>query len=80
MTDEELDLAVRVYNHREPFCPYLMEFFSGRQVPVDSREGVAFLAKLLWLYRGPSKAQSIFPGSSVCRLLDIIDDLDRGNP
>ena len=73
MTDEELDKALRVYNHRQPFQPYLVEFFSGDKIRVEYREAIAFLSNLLWLYRGKGKSQSLFTSSSVCRLLDMIE-------
>jgi hypothetical protein len=70
VTNEELEAALRAYNHRQPFRPYLVEFMSGVQVRVNHREAIA-LFKPLWHYRGPKKAQALFPSSSVCRLLDI---------
>jgi hypothetical protein len=70
MTNDELEAALRAYNRRQPFRTFLLEFISGTQVRVENREAVAFF-KPLWLYRGPSRAQALFPSSCVCRLLDI---------
>jgi hypothetical protein len=69
VTDAELERSLRAFNRRRPFRAYLLEFISGAQVLVEHREAVAFFSPL-WLYRGSSKAQAIFPSSSVCRLLD----------
>lgn len=71
MTDEELERALRIFNRRQPFRPFLMEFMSGVQVRVDHREAIALFTNL-WYYRGPNQAQALFPSSSVCRLLDIL--------
>jgi hypothetical protein len=49
-----------------------MEFVSGLQVKIDHPEQVAAVREL-WYYRGPKRAQSLFPSSAVCRLLDITD-------
>ena len=73
MTDEELEAALRTYNRRRPFRPYLLEFVSGIQVRIENSEAIARFNKL-WLYRGPQKSQSLFPSSSVCRLLDAVED------
>ncbi|MBM3997118.1 MAG: hypothetical protein FJ303_23655 [Planctomycetes bacterium] len=69
MTDMELEASVRAYCRRRPFKPFIVEFFSGVQVVVDHPEGIGPLDGL-WLYRGPNRAQSLFPSTSVCRLLD----------
>ena len=73
MTQKELETAVRVYNKRQPFAPYLLEFVSGEKVRIDHREFVAPMIKNLWLFRGTGRAQSLFSSSSVCRVLDIVD-------
>jgi hypothetical protein len=73
VTTEELEASLRAYERRLPFRPFLVEFVSGVQVRVDQREAIAFFGSV-WLYRGPKKAQAIFPSSSVCRLLDLIPD------
>ena len=73
MTNDELETALKVYNRRLPFRPFLVEFNSGAVVRVEHREAIAFF-KPLWLYRGPKQAQSLFPSSSVCRLLDTTPD------
>lgn len=69
MTDLELDAAVKIYARRRPFRSYLVEFVSGQEVLVDHPEGIALFHDL-WPYRGPNLSQSLFPSSSVCRLLD----------
>ena len=71
MTDGELDTCLRAYCRRRPFRPFVLEFFSSVQIVIDHPEGVAAVSDRLWLYRGPKNAQSLFPSSSVCRLLDI---------
>ena len=70
MTNKELEVALRFYSRRTPFQPFLLEFFSGHQVLVDNREGVA-LFRQVWLFRRGAKEQALFHSSSVCRLLDI---------
>jgi hypothetical protein len=49
-----------------------MEFVSGVQVMIDHPDQVADVREL-WYYRGPKRAQSLFPSSAVCRLLDITE-------
>jgi hypothetical protein len=70
VTDGEMEASLQAYCRRRPFRPFLLEFFSGVQVVVDHPEGVAPVRNQLWYYRGPKHAQSLFPSSSVCRLLD----------
>ncbi len=69
MTNDQLEAALRTYNRRQPFRPFLLEFVSGEQVSVVHREAIASFHDL-WLYRGPKRAQTLFPSSSVCRILD----------
>ena len=70
MTIKEFEASLQAYSQRRPFRPYLLEFVSGVQVKVDHPEGIAAVNEV-WHYRGPKKAQSLFPVSSVCRLLDL---------
>jgi hypothetical protein len=72
MTDQELESALRIFTRWRPFRTFLVEFVSGHQVRVDHPEGIARF-KDVWLYRGPKRAQSVFPSSSVCRLLDLTE-------
>ncbi len=72
MTDKELEAALRAYCQFRPFRPFLVEFVSGKQVLVHHPDGIARFSES-WLYRGPKKTQSVFPSSSVCRLLDVTE-------
>lgn len=69
MTNAELERALRIYNRRQPFRPFLLEFTSGEQIRIDHREAIALFTDL-WYYLGSNRVESLFSGSSVCRLLD----------
>lgn len=73
MTDAEFETALRAYNHVRPFRPFLAEFFSGHQVLANHPEDFAFFEPL-WLFRGRNRSQCVFPSSSVCRLLNLMED------
>ena len=69
MTDDEFRVCLRAYSSRRPFRTFLIEFFSGEAIAVTHLEAVDRRGPVYY-YRGPQGAQSVFPTSSVCRLLD----------
>jgi hypothetical protein len=69
MTDDELAMALRSFERRRPFRPFLIEFVSGDRVVARHPEAVERFGRLYY-HRSPDRSERVFVASSVCQLLD----------
>jgi hypothetical protein len=70
MTDDELLRALRAFNSRRPFRPFIMEFMSGNRVLLSHPESVDRRGGL-FLSRSADGVQRLFTAASVCQLLEV---------
>jgi hypothetical protein len=69
MSGDELHRALRVFNTRRPFRPFLLEFLSGDRVLLAHPESVDRRGDL-FLCRDANGVQRLFTAASVCQLLE----------
>ena len=69
MSGDELQRALRVFNTRRPFRPFIMEFISGDRVLLSHPEAVDCRGDL-FLCRSADGIQRLFTGASICQLLE----------
>jgi hypothetical protein len=69
MTTDALERALRAFNRRQPFLPFLIELHSGDRITVSHPEAVVRQGDL-FVYRSPDRGQRVFAGAGVSQLID----------
>jgi len=69
MSGDELQRALRVFNMRRPFRPFLMEFMSGDRVLLSPPEAVDRRGDL-FMCRSADGIQRLITAASICQLLE----------
>lgn len=70
MTHTAFEVALRAFQRRHPFAPFLVEFLSGDRVLVRHPEALR-LHGAVCLHISPDRRHRLFDSTSVSQLLDV---------
>lgn len=69
MIPQNFAIALRGFQRRKPFLPFLIELLTVERLRVQHPEAVALRGQVA-VFVAPDAAVKLFDGASVCQLLD----------